>query len=135
MPISRYGEWYVMMWDYFNSNGQGNVFRMPSFLDPWNNWPLKMKICLYFKEEHLFMIHYSLTKKIGVLKVKLFPHFFYIYLITILFLLYKICNNSLQIQGNKINIIKIYATAFRLNASYFKDDLTEQKKGFFNRFF
>jgi len=46
-----------------------------------------------------------------------------------LFLLYKICYNSLQIQGNKINIIKIYATAFRLNAFYFKDDLTEQMKG------
>lgn len=40
----------------------------------------------------------------------------------------QICCNSLQIS-NKINviIIKIYAIAFRLNVSYFKDDLTAKE--------
>jgi len=28
LPISRYGEGYVMMWGYFNLKGQGNFIRM-----------------------------------------------------------------------------------------------------------
>uniref|UniRef100_A0A8C9ZBR4 non-specific serine/threonine protein kinase n=1 Tax=Sander lucioperca TaxID=283035 RepID=A0A8C9ZBR4_SANLU len=32
MPISRYGEGYVMMWGYFNSKGQGNFIRMMIYL-------------------------------------------------------------------------------------------------------
>jgi len=46
MPISRYGEGYVMIWGNFNSKGQGNFIRMHIILDPLNNWPLKIKICL-----------------------------------------------------------------------------------------
>ena len=92
MPISRYGEGYVMTWGYFNSKGLGDFIRMHSILDPLNNCLLKIKICLplwelreqrgvytyapciFMENIYLFTIHYSFTKQFGVLKGWIFPH-------------------------------------------------------------
>ena len=67
MAVSWYGEGYVMMWGYFNSKGLGDFIRMHSILDPLNNWPLKIKICLPLWE---------FNKKIGDIEGWIFPHLF-----------------------------------------------------------